>query len=260
MVRRAFTLIELLVVIAIIALLVAVLLPALGRAREQGKAAVCLGNMRSLGLAVQLYLQVHGERFPPVGLQHGGQSDPTRTWVHVMLTEYGRQGGDTAVVNGQTEVVRQVQDVRRCPTDRSPHWSAPRIVGGQREFRQTSYATNYYLVGTAAQLGREHNYERLDRVPRAASTIYWAELAESGAYATADHVHPETWFAGDPRREAAEEVAIERHNRRANYAFVDGHAEPFTFERTYLIDLASSDIFAGRVVWFANQWDPDVAR
>lgn len=54
--RVAFTLIELLVVVAIIALLIAILLPSLDRAREQARVAVCVSNLRQLGLGVQGYL------------------------------------------------------------------------------------------------------------------------------------------------------------------------------------------------------------
>jgi prepilin-type N-terminal cleavage/methylation domain-containing protein/prepilin-type processing-associated H-X9-DG protein len=53
--RRAFTLIELLVVIAIIALLMAILMPALNRAREQGKRGVCLSHLKQLQLAWVMY-------------------------------------------------------------------------------------------------------------------------------------------------------------------------------------------------------------
>jgi prepilin-type N-terminal cleavage/methylation domain-containing protein/prepilin-type processing-associated H-X9-DG protein len=60
--RKAFTLIELLVVIAIIALLMAVLLPSLHRAREQGKRAVCLSNLRQLALAWMLYAEANDEK------------------------------------------------------------------------------------------------------------------------------------------------------------------------------------------------------
>ena len=53
--RRAFTLIELLVVVAIIAVLIAILLPSLGRAREKAKSAACLANLKSISLAYVMY-------------------------------------------------------------------------------------------------------------------------------------------------------------------------------------------------------------
>jgi len=53
--QKGFTLIELLVVIAIIAVLMAILMPALNRAREQGKRAICLNNLKQLSLAWILY-------------------------------------------------------------------------------------------------------------------------------------------------------------------------------------------------------------
>ena len=53
--RRAFTLIELLMVIAIIGVLAALLLPALASAREQGRKAACISNLRQMGIAIQSY-------------------------------------------------------------------------------------------------------------------------------------------------------------------------------------------------------------
>jgi prepilin-type N-terminal cleavage/methylation domain-containing protein/prepilin-type processing-associated H-X9-DG protein len=62
--NRAFTLIELLVVISIIALLLAILIPMLGKARSLSKRVVCAGNLRQINLAVHLYTEANNDTYP----------------------------------------------------------------------------------------------------------------------------------------------------------------------------------------------------
>jgi prepilin-type N-terminal cleavage/methylation domain-containing protein len=65
--RRAFTLLELLVVIAIIAVLTALLLPALSRAKQQAGAAVCANKLHQVGLGFVLYCEANNDDFPAPG-------------------------------------------------------------------------------------------------------------------------------------------------------------------------------------------------
>ncbi len=80
--QGAFTLIELLVVIAIIAILAAMLLPALSRAKEAGKRIACLNNVRQLSLAVHMYVDDSQGKYPP--------RSNTNRWPNQLYDSYGR--------------------------------------------------------------------------------------------------------------------------------------------------------------------------
>ncbi|MDY7009763.1 MAG: type II secretion system protein [Planctomycetota bacterium] len=86
--RGGFTLVELLVVVAIIALLVSILLPTLGRAKEQARIVSCMSNLRSLGLSFAFYSNENNDWYPP-GSGYGG--DPP-TWDYTLYNYYENYG------------------------------------------------------------------------------------------------------------------------------------------------------------------------
>ena len=134
--RSAFTLVELLVVIGIIALLIAILMPALSRAKEQASSLMCLSNLRQIGPAFMMYVNNNKSRFPvaaanrhpsdwifwedePVG------SDPDRKLDNSMIAPYLG-----IPVN---------REVLRCPSDDVES----RRAGTRYRF---SYSTNYLIT------------------------------------------------------------------------------------------------------------------
>jgi len=102
--RRAFTLIELLVVIAIIAILAAILFPVFAQAREKARGAMCLSNLKQIGLACALYTQDFDETYPML------ENSPARDTVANMLDPYIKAGNATGGGN-----FWPTKSVWRCP-------------------------------------------------------------------------------------------------------------------------------------------------
>jgi prepilin-type N-terminal cleavage/methylation domain-containing protein len=96
--RGAFTLIELLVVIAVIAILASLMLPALARTKNQGQNAVCINNLRQLGVATRVYAQDNNDRMPAAELlptSPVNQTNPLPRICDVLGPDVGKSSGGT---------------------------------------------------------------------------------------------------------------------------------------------------------------------
>jgi prepilin-type N-terminal cleavage/methylation domain-containing protein len=143
--RKGFTLVELLVVIGIIALLISVLLPALGKAREQAKATQCLSNLRQLGLGLQLYRGDNKDYYPPkklfVPLADGTVSEQTSLFMWTGKTGTGNTAARTATTD--TRYINRYVSRHLTPTSEFP-WAHCPSDDGSYNLNGTSYASNHF--------------------------------------------------------------------------------------------------------------------
>ena len=202
--RNRFTLIELLVVIAIVAILAAMLLPALANARAKAKQVSCLSQLKQMGLGLTLYADAHDGRFinplPIAGMPRGSQNDNV-CWWRFYLQPYV---GDWAVLV--------------CPVGLRTVANAPDSTN-QFHF---NYGYNTSLTS------------RTDATIRNTSTLlafadasHWNANGCSGGRSTAwanINLRP-SGNACNADQSSNWVTVCTRHNGGSNIVFVDGHAE-----------------------------------
>lgn len=212
-----FTLIELLIVIAIIAILAALLLPALNKARERANTIKCASNLKNLGATTALYNSDYNDMMlATVSARNGGQV----AWWQV-LGEYARLDVSARATSG--EVNRRTSLM--CP--------------GQIESVSTNATTHYpvnYAMNVFTGYARSgYNYAnlKLSKVIKPSEKFH---VGDGGMVAATGYT--DIYYYSNPRRlycpDGTAMLNPEAHNKGSNMLWVDGHV---THENFYNWDL-----------------------
>ena len=192
---RAFTLLELLTAFAIIAMLAALLLMALGRAKESAHAAYCLHNLRQWGVATQLYVADHHDFLPPDGKSAPLDNDTTSGWYIQLPEAMG---------------LPRYHDMpwRKDPAvDPGPSvWICPSNLRRSNGHNLFHYCLNEHVNGT----GVNNRPVQISTIRQPAETVWLFDNGGLAAVAQQNNVHTNL------------------HNQGAQFVFLDAHAARFS--------------------------------
>jgi prepilin-type N-terminal cleavage/methylation domain-containing protein/prepilin-type processing-associated H-X9-DG protein len=192
-----FTLIELLVVIAIIAILAAMLLPTLAKAKGKAQSANCLSNLRQIGLAMNMYAEDANGFLP--GTSH---SSLTNSWVY-----------------GLAPYIANVDKIRICPTDKKRD---DRLANHGTSYIMNEYTSTPALDPFGDPIAGEPTWNKLNSIGRPADTILVFEISNRQGTGTGqDHTHSRNWLNG--WNSVLDDIQPDNHGTTANYLFADWH-------------------------------------
>ncbi len=215
--KRRFTLIELLVVIAIIAILAAMLLPALSAARERARGTQCLNNLKMLGLAVHMYSNDF-DCYPLSNDVYATNADPVtgaaRSPAAGLATADGNWIGLCSPYVS-AENLGKNKPIFFCPSA-DPDKDGRNLANNHHS---SSYAINWQAAGyPVASFGMPSATMMLMDGGRITETkSYHSNLGQAYLNSATDTVWP--WLKND----------LLRHGPSPNFLYADGHATPEVF-------------------------------